>query len=77
MLSRGAAQAVFVDRRPDAVKLIRDNLEGHGPCRQGKGGERRLQEFLKGLREKFDIIFLDPPYAAGPSGARHCPHRQV
>ena len=22
-------------------------------------------EFLKGLREKFDIIFLDPPYAAG------------
>ena len=26
-LSRGAASAVFVDRRPDAVKLIRENLE--------------------------------------------------
>ena len=25
-LSRGAAQAVFVERRPDAVQLIRDNL---------------------------------------------------
>ena len=22
-------------------------------------------EFLRSLREKFDIIFLDPPYAAG------------
>ena len=26
-LSRGAASAVFVDKRPDAVKLIRDNLK--------------------------------------------------
>lgn len=26
-LSRGAAAAVFVDRRPDAVKLIRENLK--------------------------------------------------
>ena len=26
-LSRGAAEAVFVDKRADAVKLVRDNLE--------------------------------------------------
>lgn len=26
-LSRGAASAVFVDKRPDAVKLIRENLK--------------------------------------------------
>ena len=29
-LSRGAASAVFVERRPDAVKLVRENLQTTG-----------------------------------------------
>ena len=42
-LSRGAASAVFVDKRPDAVKLIRENLklrpDGPGPrCGRGLHG---------------------------------------
>ena len=63
-LSRGAAECVFVDRRADAVKLIRENaalckLEDRAKIRQG--------EALPYLRsgEKFDLIFLDPPYASG------------
>ena len=48
-LSRGAAECVFIDRRADAVKLIQENL---ALCYLRSG-------------EKFDIVFLDPPYASG------------
>ena len=64
-LSRGAASAVFVDRRADAVKLIRANLrltELEDRARVVAGDS---MEYLKSIREPFDIIFLDPPYAAG------------
>ena len=64
-LSRGAASAVFVDRRADAVKLIRENLrltELEDRARVVAGDS---MEYLKSIREPFDIIFLDPPYAAG------------
>ena len=64
-LSRGAAAAVFVDRRPDAVKLIRENLKVTELADRARVVSGDSMEFLKGLREKFDIIFLDPPYAAG------------
>ena len=40
-LSRGAAQAVFVDRRADAVKLIREP-QGDGADGPGPGGGRGL-----------------------------------
>ena len=62
-LSRGAASAVFVDRRADAVKLIRENLrltELEDRARVVAGDS---MEYLKSIREPFDIIFLDPPYA--------------
>ena len=64
-LSRGAASAVFVDRRADAVKLIRENLrltELEDRARVVAGDS---MEYRKSIREPFDIIFLDPPYAAG------------
>ena len=64
-LSRGAAEAVFAERRPDAVKLIRENLrltELEDRARVVAGDS---MEYLKSIREPFDIIFLDPPYAAG------------
>ena len=64
-LSRGAASAVFVDRRADAVKLIRENLrltELEDRARVIAGDS---MEYLRSIREPFDIIFLDPPYAAG------------
>ena len=63
-LSRGAAEAVFVDKRADAVKLVRDNLELCGLLDRARV---RSGDSLAYLRsgEKFDLIFLDPPYAYG------------
>ena len=64
-LSRGAASAVFVDRRADAVKLIKDNLKTTELTDRARVVSGDSMEFLKGLRETFDLIFLDPPYEAG------------
>ena len=64
-LSRGAASAVFVDRRTDAVKLIRENLKITDLTDRARVVSADSLEYLKGLREKFDIILLDPPYEAG------------
>ena len=63
-LSRGAVSAVFVDRRPDAVKLIRENLKATSLSERARVVSGDSMEFLKSLREKFDLIFLDPPYEA-------------
>ena len=64
-LSRGAASAVFVERRKDAVALIRDNLKTTELTARAKVVSGDSMEYLRSLREQFDIIFLDPPYAEG------------
>jgi len=64
-LSRGAAAATFVDHRADAVGLIRENLKLTGLSDRARVVSGDSMEFLHTLREKYDLIFLDPPYAAG------------
>ena len=63
-LSRGAKQCVFIDQRSDAVKLIRENLEVCGLSDRAVVRSGDAMSYLKS-GEKFDIIFLDPPYASG------------
>ena len=63
-LSRGAASAVFVDRRADAVKLIRENLKLTGLSERARVVNGEALAYLASAGEKFDLIFLDPPYAA-------------
>ena len=62
-LSRGAAECVFVDRRADAVELIRQNVK---LCALEDRARIRKGDALAYLRsgEKFDLILLDPPYAS-------------
>ena len=61
-LSRGAASAVFVDRRPDAAALTRENLKLCDLTDRSRVVAGDSMEFLKAAREKYDLIFLDPPY---------------
>ena len=62
-LSRGAKSAVFVDQREDACRLIRENLKRTRLEQDAKVIRGDYLDYLKRCREKYDIIFLDPPYA--------------
>ena len=63
-LSRGAAHCTFVDQRKDAVKLVRENLEATELTDRAKVVQGDSLSFLSGTREKYHLIFLDPPYDA-------------
>lgn len=62
-LSRGAQSAVFVDEREDACSLIRENLRRTKLSQHGTVVRSDYMAYLKRCRDRFDIIFLDPPYA--------------
>ena len=62
-LSRGAKQATFVDAREEACKLIRTNLERTKLSELGRVIRSDYMVFLRGCKECYDIILLDPPYA--------------
>lgn len=63
-VSRGARSATLVDRSLSAVKIIRDNVE---KARMQDSCSIVQSDFLDFLRraakKKYDIVFLDPPYA--------------
>lgn len=63
-LSRGAASATFVEHRRDAAALIRDNLKLTGLEAQASVLCADAMTYPAAAREKFDLIFIDPPYAA-------------
>lgn len=60
-LSRGAASAVFVDSNPEAIKLIRRNLELSGFTGLATVLHRDALRFLE-RSGQFDLIYIDPPY---------------
>ena len=62
-LSRGAKSAVFVDEREDACRLIRENLRRTRLEQEAQIVRSDYLAYLARCREKFGIIFLDPPYA--------------
>ena len=62
-LSRGAKSAVFVDAREESCRLIRENLKRTKLEADGKVIRSDYMDYLRRCRERFDIIFLDPPYA--------------
>lgn len=63
-LSRGAARVHFVESDSTAVRELRARLLEWGA--QGATVERiDALRYLGALAEPFDIVFLDPPFAAG------------
>ena len=64
-LSRGAAEAVFVESDRRAVGRIRDNLAETGLRGNSRVMAARVETAIGRLAnqgERFDVIFLDPPY---------------
>lgn len=64
-LSRGAAHCTFVDLRREAVALVRENLEWTRLADQAAVVQGDYLAYLTRCGEKFDLIFLDPPYESG------------
>ena len=62
-ISRGAKSAVFVDAGDAPCKLIKENLRRAKMEGEGRVVRADYLQFLCQCKEKFDIIFLDPPYA--------------
>lgn len=66
-LSRGAAQCVFAERDPSALKLLNANIDTFR-CRDRctiwtRNIETTLADNLVALDAPLDLVFLDPPYA--------------
>ena len=63
-LSRGASRATFVDKSRDAVAIIKDNVQKTKLDGQSEVYQSEALGFLARCgSKKFDIVFLDPPYA--------------
>ncbi len=62
-LSRGARHAVFVDRNPEALQIVRENLSRTKLLGSAEIVQQESISYLKSCQKRFDLIFLDPPYA--------------
>ena len=64
-ISRGAKRVDFADKSRDSIALVKQNLKGIEGCYTVQNAD-----FLAALRSanasgvKYDVIFLDPPYAS-------------
>lgn len=67
-VSRGAKEAVVIEKDPEALKVIRDNIAA---CREEHAIQvlsKDVMQALKALAEAqqhFEVIYIDPPYQAG------------
>ena len=62
-VSRGAKEAVFVDKSKQSAAVTLENIKSVGFEDKCKVYNKDYAAFLSGCSQKFDIIFLDPPYA--------------
>jgi 16S rRNA (guanine(966)-N(2))-methyltransferase RsmD/pantetheine-phosphate adenylyltransferase len=66
-LSRGAAEAVFVDKSRESIELVKHNLQGIDARYSVVAGD--FSGALRGLKNyRFDLVFIDPPYASKLGG---------
>jgi len=65
-LSRGADKALFCDFNNAAFEIIKTNAKKTKLYEKSRILKTDYKELIKGCegREKFDIIFLDPPYSS-------------
>ena len=64
-LSRGAESVTFVDSERDAMEIVKKNARDLGffdRCKYSVADYRNYIRKASG-RDKFDLVFIDPPYA--------------
>jgi 16S rRNA (guanine966-N2)-methyltransferase len=69
-LSRGCERAVCVEEDRAAAEVVRRNAEGCGFAGRVEVVRARVEQAVARLPAGgFDLVFIDPPYAAGPEAA--------
>lgn len=68
-LSRGADHADLVERAAAACAVIRDNLTTTRLAARATLHRGDVARVLPRLRGRYDLVFMDPPYADGRPGA--------
>ncbi len=63
-LSRGAEKCVFVDASRAAAAVVKENVAHTGFESKSRVAQADALSFLGSCREKFNLAFLDPPYAS-------------
>jgi 16S rRNA (guanine966-N2)-methyltransferase len=61
-LSRGAASVVFVERDAQVARALSGNLVRLKTV-GGTVDTTSAQDYLRGAAQRFDVVFLDPPFA--------------
>ena len=60
-LSRGAAEAVFVEKAPKAIRVLRENLRLTGMTDCARVFQEDAFKFIPKSHEQFQIIYIAPP----------------
>ena len=61
-LSRGAAEATFVESETPAVRIVEANIKEFGLGTRAAVVRERVLPFLERATKTFTLAFLDPPY---------------
>ena len=67
-VSRGAAEAVLLEKDGQALQVIQDNVaacEQQQRCTVLRGDSLALLDGLRKQGRQFDLIYVDPPYQSG------------
>lgn len=64
-LSRGALSCCFVDSNRESLKIAESNIKKTRVEANSRLVKSDFREFFSTNAKKYDIIFADPPYAAG------------
>ncbi len=64
-LSRGAASATFIDASPEAIAIVKENATRTGAFSASHFLVSDYRNYIRKAagRDRFDLIFIDPPYA--------------
>jgi len=81
-LSRGAREAVFVDSNAACVEIIRRNAQKAKLYDKCNILKYEYSEYLSALKkrkdfDKFDIVFIDPPYESNKRFINDCVKRLI
>jgi 16S rRNA (guanine966-N2)-methyltransferase len=61
-LSRGAKKVTFVDKDKVCVQIIKQNLTKINLLEKGEVKKEKVEKFLHADKQKYDLIFFDPPW---------------